>query len=996
MKARGWIGVAMASFVACQVAGAMPPPWTLDEAKANAEVVVLARIGPVEMPPADKGGTGRAAFGAVQKLKGEPGVTGEGDGPFLTFQVPPSMVMVAGYMTFVPEQGETVLLFLSAAKTYEAVGDKRVAREQPGYYTAAAGGTGFMRLDREGRRRLYVTDEYLSRMKPEAAQALEGYYAQARQYVAPKIELDVQQLPGAEGLSERMASYYEPVKVDVKPAAGAYSLPLSAADLTNGERLNELIRDEAARGMFLKNGLVVTDAGRLDEVATFYRRLKGAQIPVFVTSDSLLHLYHIQFSETLKGIEEREFNDDLIGICEAMQKESGFLYQELEGDQKEAARRVLGFFTVAVEILAEDTVLAKLPEIRKQVEKWPDGRPGLQIMMLQGNEPDVMQALSTVLGPEVRTRTHVRRDSVKLDSKQNILYAIDEYTRTHENGKITRLARAQVPEAVAEEVRGELKLIGAQQGFAESPLFSYREDYSQYVPRGHYTRSEVLKRYFKAMMWLGRMSFLIKGAEGAGQTGPALVSEEEARIQTLAASIMASVMGETQLARPGREARTVAQAWDRIYAVTAYYVGLADDLGPYEYRGAMRGVFGARFRAVEMNDDAKWTAYRMELAKLRSPEIYGGTGEIVGPPGDVATEADLMAALGKTAGMRFMGQRYVPDSYLMGRLVYPTVGPFTGLTSETSAFTLVQSPGGLVRGFPRGLDVMAVLGSERALEILKKEGDTDYERYEETLARLRGEFGALSEADWNRNMYWSWLHCLKALLADYGEGYPTFMQTAAWKDKQLSAALGSWAQLRHDTILYAKQSYTMTAGSAPMPPKMVEGYVEPAVEFYARLLALTRMSRKGLEDMEALDDGGKARLERLEGILERLLAISVKELQNAALDEREYEFIRSFGDQLKGAVAGVAEQGLETTIVADVHTDQNSMQALEEGTGYLRTAYVAYPMPDGGVVVGAGPVLSYYEFKKPISERLTDEAWKALLGSEQAPALPEWTGSFSH
>ncbi len=33
------------------------------------------------------------------------------------------------------------------------------------------------------------------------------------------------------------------------------------------------------------------------------------------------------------------------------------------------------------------------------------------------------------------------------------------------------------------------------------------EDYRQYNPRGHYTRSEDLKMYFKAMMWYGRLTF---------------------------------------------------------------------------------------------------------------------------------------------------------------------------------------------------------------------------------------------------------------------------------------------------------------------------------------------------------------------------------------------------------------------------------------------------------------------------------------------------------
>ncbi|GAI43997.1 unnamed protein product [marine sediment metagenome] len=36
------------------------------------------------------------------------------------------------------------------------------------------------------------------------------------------------------------------------------------------------------------------------------------------------------------------------------------------------------------------------------------------------------------------------------------------------------------------------------------------EDYSQYVPRGHYTRNEKFKKYFKTMMWYGRIDFKLK------------------------------------------------------------------------------------------------------------------------------------------------------------------------------------------------------------------------------------------------------------------------------------------------------------------------------------------------------------------------------------------------------------------------------------------------------------------------------------------------------
>jgi hypothetical protein len=77
-----------------------------------------------------------------------------------------------------------------------------------------------------------------------------------------------------------------------------------------------------------------------------------------------------------------------------------------------------------------------------------------------------------------------------------------------------------------------------------------------------------------------------------------------------------------------------------------------------------------------------------------------------------------------------------------------------------------------------------------------------------------------------------------------------------------------------------------------------------------------------------------------------------------------------------------------------VHTDTNTNQVLEEATGYVRLIVVAYRQPDGSVVLGAGPVFSYYEFKQPMSQRLTDEAWREKL-AEDPPDDPEWVDSFT-
>ena len=183
-----------------------------------------------------------------------------------------------------------------------------------------------------------------------------------------------------------------------------------------------------------------------------------------------------------------------------------------------------------------------------------------------------------------------------------------------------------------------------------------------------------------------------------------------------------------------------------------------------------------------------------------------------------------------------------------------------------------------------------------------------------------------------------------------------------------------------------------------MPPQLkpVVGYVEPIPEFYNRMLLLTRMTKEGLADLSALSDEERLRLESLENILERLIRICKDELEGKELSESDYDFIRDFGEQLDSIVVGVEAKGKETSLVADVHTDTNlPMEVLEECVGYVDLALVAYEVPDGRIIVGAGPTLSYYEFRWPMEQgRLTDDQWKEMLEQGQQPTRPHWIDSF--
>jgi hypothetical protein len=701
--------------------------------------------------------------------------------------------------------------------------------------------------------------------------------------------------PKGNGEKFSMTGYYDPYDKPVEANAPGYTLPLNLDDVVNFDDIDSKFVINNFSTMLEQNGFAVIERNSPDfnDIIAPYESLRRDNVPLFITADTLLHLYHIQFDETLMEIEQNEFYIDISYLTSSLLDEAIAQYEGYDGDLKEAARRNVAYLAVAQKLI----------------------------------DPN-----------------------------------------------------AAVPEIIAETVAGEMAKINAHAGFEPSEIFIYNEDYSQYVPRGHYTRSEQLKRYFRTLMWYGRMAFLLKGADVWGPSGGALISVYDAKIQTLQAVLLASSIDLVVVGQ-----RSGSEIWSRIYAITAFYVGLADDLTPYEYLEAINDIFGKTFEPTDLLDDDNFFALKTELALLRSPEIFGGTGNVmVTPP--VTPEA-LDEVLDKTKGLRFMGQRFIPDSYMFQHLVFPEVLDYTGDMDPrpfTYGFTGVRG----ARCYPRGLDVMSLLGSEQALNILTEQGDTDYTGYQEQFDKLKDEFDSLGVYDCNRNLYWGWLYSLRSLIEGFGEGYPSFMRTQAWDKKELNAALSFWTELRHDTILYAKQSYTPVETS--MPPA-VTGYVEPVPEFYGRLLALTRMTRAGLREFDALSAQAKERIVNFEAILQRLLEIANKELTNKALAENDYSYIRNFGTILEGAVVGVEPKGIATTLVADVHTHTAEGNVVEEAVGYVDLIIVACPTPDdGSIFFAAGPVLSYYEFKHPMSDRLTDEAWQLMLESPEKPGRPAW------
>ena len=683
-----------------------------------------------------------------------------------------------------------------------------------------------------------------------------------------------------------MASAGKAFAAFVEPAIQAVPVVAQepiAADLGNVRIAFPLSEDQRRR--LAADGFVVSP-GAEKEFFTLYEKARYANVPIFVTSDSLLHVYHLLFDKTLRTAERSYFIPLLQDLNAALLASTQADYETLKGTQwEDAALRTVAFAGVG----------------------------------------------SKLLNPAVR-----------------------------------------VPGYASKLVDDEIALVESAAGMLPSPLFpglDFGEDYSQYRPRGHYTLTEGLKAYFKSMMWYGRMTFRLKTE-----------MPEVGRAETRSALLLVHALRAAQV-----NGRPALDAWADLYSPTVFFVGHSDDLTVLQYGELMDQIYGTGTTAADLLDEAKLDHFIQEAGDLPAPRILG----IV-----IAETQDVEAT---TKGLRFMGQRFVPDAYIFRELIYRAVG-----TPDNR------------RGLPKGLDLFAAMGSERAYAILEEEGDTTYANYPEQMAKVRQWVSGLSVEEWTETLYNTWLYTFQPLLAVPGEGYPSFMQSPAWLDKQLNVALGSWTELKHDTILYAKQVYAeMGEGGGPPEPVKPRNYVEPVPQFYARLTALTRMTREGLGSRGLLAEDDANSLARLEGLSTAFQAMAEKELRGEPLTDEEETTIRFYGGALEHLTMAAAfnpdaeadpgghtymEEEPQAAVVADVATDPSPGLVLEDAVGRVDEIHVVVPVVDADgttyLQLARGGVFSYYEFAWPMGDRLTDEKWRKMLDDGLAPARPGWIAGF--
>ena len=532
---------------------------------------------------------------------------------------------------------------------------------------------------------------------------------------------------------------------------------------------------------------------------------------------------------------------------------------------------------------------------------------------------------------------------------------------------LTGEVRMRYPEN-AGTVSDILDMIEAEQP-AMVKLFSSTPrlyDFSQFTVRGHYTQKPELGRYFQSMIWIGRTELMLTKPV---QHDMPQQTDEDIQRQTIDAYLLAEALDIA-----GEDERL-----DRIDGLLELLVGESDNVrsGHLQELASDLNLSGVE----DLLDMARTKELQSLLAtkpfagqRINSQILYSNplSPEQLAPP----------------SAFLLLGQRFIIDSYVFGNVVYDKI-MFKGRKVR--------------RMLPSSMDALFALGNDAAAQFLQDEF-AQYP-YASNLASLRYLIDSYGDDFWSASLYNSWLNSIRALnIPDEVEQLPEFMRTAAWWQQKMNTQLSSWAQLRHDNLLYAKQSYTGGV-SCSFP----EGWVEPFPEFYGRLAGFARDASEIYTDLMP-GYGITQFFTRMAQTMDTLETIAEKELSGEQLTPQEGRFVSSLlyaygmcGMTFDGwyirLFYGAEEPVEEDYITADVHTAPTDAAGApvgwvyHVGTGYSNIGVVIAPSRTGGQTAYMAPMMSFHEHVTTNFDRLTDERWKDML-ENGAFGRPVWTNNW--
>lgn len=525
-------------------------------------------------------------------------------------------------------------------------------------------------------------------------------------------------------------------------------------------------------------------------------------------------------------------------------------------------------------------------------------------------------------------------------------------------------------------IRGE-QMVGMQ-------LFAnhYRSiDFSQFKVRGHYVytlkdqqrRNKSLEPYFRTMMWLGRIDFFLTPPPENPYEEP--WSEEDILRMNLDAFLLQELFNNS----------ANGDLFLQNEQIINHMVGKSDNIIPSQYQAILDSL-GIR-SAEQLLEDSVYEGCRAALTGNSGFAQKILSDFFIMDPG--SDEPGILPV-----SYRLSGQRFILDSYILGNVVYDRI---------------IVNGNKIMRMMPDPLDALFALGNNDVLPFLE-EGLNQY-HYSGQLASLRYLVDNKPESYWNESLYNVWLNSIRALNPVQNDDLPLFMQTAAWHQEKMNTQLASWSQLRHDNLLYAKQSYT--GGTACSYPY---SYVEPYPEFYKNVKQFANNAAQFFGEF----NGSDYYLSQIEPyfrnfaeVTAKLENLAEKELAGESFTNEEIKWLQNM--LFTGGMSGeppflgwYSDLFFDTWdatehdyTVADIHTQPTDEygnmvgKVLHAGVGKINLGiFIANRPGSQDPVAYVGPVMSYYQTVTDNFKRLTDQDWEEMVDSNLLPGRPDWTNIY--
>jgi len=484
-----------------------------------------------------------------------------------------------------------------------------------------------------------------------------------------------------------------------------------------------------------------------------------------------------------------------------------------------------------------------------------------------------------------------------------------------------------VPEGYSYYYEGELARIAKlDDDFSLLYPSDAQFSYSLFKPRGHYTRNEQAKHYFRAMMWLQTVFFC---ADEVTPDSPCL--------------FMAALLG-----RAGDKA---LEAYHKVTVPLDFLMGEADNISVEEL----------------------WTCRNADDIQAAIDNLFEERNRITPP---IANDC--------VKKINFMPQRYTPDGEILGRLVDITPDAKRAYPKGLDIFSAFG-----IRAADSLLDTLyheSAQWKDYAPEMTKLKkifahySDNNlYGAWMRLLVRMQAV--GKEAPGFTLTPAWACKN-LNTALASWTE---LKHDAILYAEQPMAAECGDGSDFPDPVkVNYVEPNIPFWKGLVTLIDqleamlKRVDITDPDLLDKGERLREMTSLCLEVAEDEHV---GRETPAEKHQTL--SYIGSSIEWFTLSILDPEQD--IASW-DDVKGAERSVAlVADVYTRNIEGCHKDG----ILHEATGNANTIYVLVRI-NGETYLTRGATFSYYEFVRPLGTRLTDEEWQEMLEKGEAPAVPEW------